>query len=228
MRPIPLRHILTFITLCLLTGGFDLVLTRYIFQSLPPTGFRELACTLLFVGILYAAEIAIYRAFLSFFPFPQGYIQAGTRQEFIYQICLLFYLIFFNSLINNRVIPAPLMRIIYLLLGANLGRNTYCSGVILDPPLIRVGHDTLLGQDCLLYAHAIEGQDIAHYPITIGSNVTVGARAIIMPGVSIEDGAIVAAGAVVKKGCQIKANEIWGGVPAKKIKMACGITDAIF
>jgi acetyltransferase-like isoleucine patch superfamily enzyme len=51
--------------------------------------------------------------------------------------------------------------------------------------------------------------------VIIGSDVWVGAHAIILPGVSIGDGAVVAAGAVVTK--DVPAYVIVGGVPAQKI-----------
>lgn len=51
--------------------------------------------------------------------------------------------------------------------------------------------------------------------IEIDSNVWIGCNVIILKGVNIGDGAIVAAGAVVLK--SILPNEIWAGVPAKKI-----------
>jgi len=51
--------------------------------------------------------------------------------------------------------------------------------------------------------------------VVIGSDVWVGAHAIILPGVKIGDGAVVAAGAVVTK--DIPPNTIFGGIPAKKI-----------
>jgi len=52
--------------------------------------------------------------------------------------------------------------------------------------------------------------------VTIGNDVWVGARSLIMSGVIIGDGAIVAAGSVVTK--NISAYEVVGGVPAKRIK----------
>lgn len=53
-------------------------------------------------------------------------------------------------------------------------------------------------------------------PVHIGRNVWIGANAVILRGVSIGDGAIIAAGAVVNH--DIPAHEIWGGIPAKKIR----------
>ncbi|MGE3149656.1 MAG: acyltransferase [Pseudorhodoplanes sp.] len=54
-------------------------------------------------------------------------------------------------------------------------------------------------------------------PISIGSDVWIGAHAIILSGVTIGDGAIVAAGAVVRE--DVEPNAIVGGVPAKQIGM---------
>lgn len=51
--------------------------------------------------------------------------------------------------------------------------------------------------------------------IVIGEDVWIGANVVVLKGVNIGPGAIVAAGAVVTK--SILPNEIWAGVPAKKI-----------
>lgn len=55
-----------------------------------------------------------------------------------------------------------------------------------------------------------------HAQITIGNDVWIGARAIIIDGVTISDGAIIAAGAVVTK--DVPPYAIVGGVPAKLIR----------
>ena len=52
--------------------------------------------------------------------------------------------------------------------------------------------------------------------ITIGDNVWLGAKCLIMQGVTIGDGVVVAAGSVVTK--SIPAYTIVAGTPAKHIK----------
>jgi len=53
-------------------------------------------------------------------------------------------------------------------------------------------------------------------PVTIGSDVWIGARAIVLDGVAIGHGAVVGAGAVVTK--DVAPYVIVGGVPAKVIR----------
>ncbi len=55
----------------------------------------------------------------------------------------------------------------------------------------------------------------------IGDEVWIGAGVIVLSDVVIGDGAVIAAGAVVTK--NVPPREIWGGVPAKKIKSIEGI-----
>jgi len=50
----------------------------------------------------------------------------------------------------------------------------------------------------------------------IGRDVWLGMNAVVSAGVTIGDGSVVAAGSVVTK--DVPPMEIWGGVPAKKIK----------
>ncbi|QTE31604.1 hypothetical protein J4E96_17175 [Pengzhenrongella sicca] len=52
-------------------------------------------------------------------------------------------------------------------------------------------------------------------PITIGNDVFLGLRALILPGVRIGDGSIVGAGAVVTR--DVPDNSVVGGSPARRI-----------
>jgi acetyltransferase-like isoleucine patch superfamily enzyme len=52
-------------------------------------------------------------------------------------------------------------------------------------------------------------------PIVIGNDVWLGTGSKILKGVSIADGAVIAAGAILNT--NVGENEIWGGIPAKKL-----------
>lgn len=53
---------------------------------------------------------------------------------------------------------------------------------------------------------------------TLHDNVLIGMGAIVMDGCIVESNSIVAAGSVVTQHTHIPAGEIWGGIPARKIK----------
>jgi virginiamycin A acetyltransferase len=53
--------------------------------------------------------------------------------------------------------------------------------------------------------------------IKIEDNVWIGANSVILDGAFIKAGAVIAAGSVVR--CNVGVNEVWGGVPAKFLKM---------
>ena len=85
---------------------------------------------------------------------------------------------------------------------------------------ISIGKGCIIARDAILRdydAHTIEQDGFEMMkPITIGDNVWIGNRAMILKGVTIGDGAIIAAGAIVTK--NIPAKTIAAGVPAKVIK----------
>lgn len=218
MRKITAAPVMVFISLLVLAvvlGGFS---SWLVLGWLPLADLRGVVLLLGAVLMIYLWAFVIYRAFLRVMPLKEGYIEEGSREEFGYHVYVLFYLLLFYPLTRNHLIPTPLMRLVYLALGARLGDNTYSAGCILDPPLTEVGANTIIGHDAVLFSHAIEGRHLSHAMIRIGDNATVGAKAIIMAGVSIGDGAIVAAGAVVKKGTRIGPGEVWGGNPARRLR----------
>ncbi|MHB9292830.1 putative 2,3,4,5-tetrahydropyridine-2,6-dicarboxylate N-acetyltransferase [Hollandina sp. SP2] len=104
-------------------------------------------------------------------------------------------------------------------IGRNVFINSGCR--FQDQGGISIGDGVLIGHNVVLatlnHDLAPEKRATLHpAPIVIGTDVWIGASAIILPGVTIGDGAIIAAGAVVTK--DVPANTIVGGVPAKIIK----------
>lgn len=215
MRKIVVSQIATFLALFLLAIALAIGTTATLLGPLPLGDFRGVALTLAAIILLYIYALLLYRLFLYFLPLREGEITAGSGQEFVYHVYMLFYLLLFYPLIGAGFLPMPLMRQFYLALGARLGANTYSAGLILDPIFVTIGRDSVVGQYALLVPHVIEGAHLAHNPIYIGNHVTIGAHAVILSGVTIGDHALIATGAVVTKGTQIGAGEVWGGVPAK-------------
>ena len=218
MRVIRPTQIAVFLMLLSVAATFAIATVMIFPGRLPLGDFRGVTLVVAAVFFLYLYGIAIYRLFLHFAPLKAGEIAAGSQQEFVYHVYVLFYLILFYPVMRSGFPPAPLMRLFYVALGARLGENTYSQGIIHDPPFINIGANSVIGQYALLVPHVIEGQRLAHYPIRIGNNVTVGAHAVVLSDVTVGDNAIVATGAIVLKGTHIGAGEFWGGVPARCLK----------
>ena len=103
--------------------------------------------------------------------------------------------------------------------------NINCT--VLDAPIsegaISIGDDCLIGPNVQLLAvsHAVKPTERLNKenfaaPIIIGSNVWIGAGAIILAGVSIGDNSVIGAGSVVTK--SIASNTVVAGNPAIKLK----------
>jgi hypothetical protein len=218
MRKISIWQILLFSSLFFLALACAIFSTDFLLGKVPSSDFRGIILFLFGLLIFYLYAIAIYRVFCKICPIKPGYIEINSKEEFGYHVYLLFYLILFYPIMRSGFVPVPLMRVFYLMLGAKLGSNTFSSGIILDPPFVSIGDNTLIGQYALIVPHVIENGKLAHFPIVIGDNVTVGAQSVVLSSVTIGDGAIVATGAVVSKGTVIGAGEIWGGIPARLLK----------
>ena len=182
----------------------------------------ELAIALV-ATVFYLGIIATYRAVFAVVGLPIGDIPFHSRAERVYHLHLLFFAVFFQPIMASVILPLPLMRAFYLALGARLGDDTYSGGILYDPLAVRVGAGSIIAQGSVVTPHVIERDRLAILPIAIGSGVTVGANSVILADVEIGDGAMVAAGSVVAKGTRIAAGEIWGGVPAKRLRAANGI-----
>lgn len=107
----------------------------------------------------------------------------------------------------------------------SIGKNTTIGfhTFIYASDKIEIGNDCLIAPFVYIVDsdHSAEkGKLINQQPnlsasVQIGNDVWIGTGAKILKGTLIEDGAIIAAGAVVSG--HVKNNEIFGGIPAKKI-----------
>lgn len=113
----------------------------------------------------------------------------------------------------------------------NIGNHVgISSSSILCRHSISIGNYVTIGGNTLIIdtdSHSVNSEDRNSIekdhkkakwgPVNISNNVFIGTRCIILKGISIGENSIVAAGSVVTK--SIPPNEIWGGNPAKRIKI---------
>ena len=134
--------------------------------------------------------------------------------------------------IGERCYIEPTFRCDYgynISVGENFYMNYDC--LLLDIAPITIGDNCMIAPGVHIYSathpipykerneQMIAGKSIClefGKPVTIGHNVWIGGRSVILPGVTIGDGAIIAAGSVVTK--DVPANTIYGGNPAQLIK----------
>ncbi|MEI6669042.1 MAG: DapH/DapD/GlmU-related protein [Acidobacteriota bacterium] len=113
----------------------------------------------------------------------------------------------------------PFLTLFHRMMGMRIGRRVQINTTIVgDANLIEIGDDTVIGGDVTLVAHAAEHGRLVIAPVKIGSRVTVGLLSVVFPGVTIGDGATIGAHAVLTKGTSVGAGEVWGGVPARRIR----------
>ncbi|MGA0556479.1 acyltransferase [Larkinella sp. VNQ87] len=108
-----------------------------------------------------------------------------------------------------------------IIIGERVFIGSYCEFNCTER--IIIGNDVNIASGCRFIDHnhgTKLGELIGKQPapkkvILIGDDVWLGCNVIVLMGVEIGNGAIVGAGAVVTK--SILPNEVWAGVPARKI-----------
>lgn len=73
-------------------------------------------------------------------------------------------------------------------------------------------YETHIGSDVLI------GHKVMIHGATLEDGCFIGMSATVMDDVVVETGAMVAAGALVTPGKRVRKGELWGGVPAKKMR----------
>lgn len=110
-------------------------------------------------------------------------------------------------------------------LGAQIGSDCriYSRIATSEPWLVSVGDRVTISSEVELITHDgsgwlfsdERGRRYRYAPVVIGSDVFVGARAVILPGVTIGDRCVIGAGAVVTR--NVAAGSVVAGSPARVI-----------
>ncbi len=96
--------------------------------------------------------------------------------------------------------------------GTYLNRNT----AVIATKSVTIGRDCRISWDVVIMdsdLHPLPNGELDSKAVTIGDNVWIGCRCIILKGVHIGNGAVIAAGAVVTK--DVPDSCVVGGVPAR-------------
>lgn len=218
MRKITPLPILRFSALVTIEFACAVAATRYFVMPWIGPDFRGVVAIISTVVLFYVLAITLFRLLQSLAPVPVGEIVVGSKGEQRAFLYMLHYLLLFNQLIFSRTLPFPIMRLLLRALGARMGDNSYCAGIMMDPQFVSVGRDSIIGNSAMIIPHVMEADQLAFYPVRIGDRATIGARAILMADVEVGDGATVAVQAVVTKGTHIPPGEVWGGTPARCLK----------
>jgi hypothetical protein len=115
--------------------------------------------------------------------------------------------------------PTPMSLLFYKMMGMKIGRgSTINTTKISDPSLIELGEKVTLGGSVTIVGHYGQGGILIIAPVKIGNACTIGLGATIMGGSTIGENAKILPHSVVMPKTIVGSGEIWGGVPAVKIK----------
>ncbi|AZZ51664.1 DapH/DapD/GlmU-related protein [Rathayibacter festucae] len=106
-----------------------------------------------------------------------------------------------------------------LRIGARVFINSGCA--FQDQGGVTIGDDCLIGHDVVFATlnHDLDPArrgDLHPAPIVVGSNVWIGAKAVLLAGVTVGDDAVIAAAAVVTK--DVPAGAVVVGAPARVVR----------
>ncbi len=219
MRQIPAASSVTFFGVNAVTATVAWAGTSALSKGLGLnwTGF---ALFLTGFAFFYAGNLLFLRLFLRRRPIPSGSVAAGSRTEYIHGVYQLFFIFFIAPISCSKIMPPPFTSLWYRFLGAHIGKNSFPShSYIADPHFVTLGDEVTMGYNSALTPHIMMGDTLEHGRIEIGNRVTIGVNALIYGHTKIGDGALVLANSSVVPGTRIGENEMWGGNPAKKVKI---------
>lgn len=218
MKGAPLDYLLSAFTLALV-GALSLGITAsasvFFFRPLAGPYFMlgDLLVFLLTFGILCAVAA---RVVLRGWPLGLGLIPMDDPRFTVWKLYTVLYEFGCGALKPFTIMF--LRPVVQQLFGARIGKDIALGGKLVDPHLIRIDDGAIIGEGSVVTAHSINSGSIFLAPVMLGRGATIGVGAVVYPGVVVGEGAVITANAVVRSGTQIPAGEVWGGVPAKRLR----------
>jgi hypothetical protein len=164
--------------------------------SLGAGGFLFLFCALLLTGLMARVLSRGVRP---------GRHPAASRTTLLWMFLNGMHTIVIRAFLP--LVPMTFFSMMYFrLAGCRIGRNVWITTpFLLDPYLISIGDGTVIGGDAVLTSHLFEKGILLLAPITIGSDCSVGAHALISPGVAVGDRATIGMRVILREGKRVSA-----------------------
>ena len=145
----------------------------------------------------------------------QSFVTIQWAWSMIFHKAALFFL--------PNLVPSFIGNTYYRLSGAKIGRGAQINTPnVNDCGSVTIGERVVIGGKAVINAHLTEKGELVMAPVVIGNDALIGTESIIQPGCTIGEGAVIASRAVVPKWTNVPAGEVWGGLPAKCIRLVDG------
>lgn len=185
--------------------------TKYFFMD-----YSVLADALLLVIFFIFFSALFLRVILWINPLSEGVFSTLSKEAFRWKLAICV-----AESGCSIFLPAVLIFLranFFRLFGAKIGKGVSIAGELIDPYLIEIGEYAIIGKNSIVLGHAITYDRLEIGRVKIGKRATVGVGSIVMPGVEIGDDSVIAPNAIVAPNTKVPPKELWGGVPARKIK----------
>jgi acetyltransferase-like isoleucine patch superfamily enzyme len=158
--------------------------------------FLFLFCALLLTGLIVRIMSLGVKA---------GRHPAASRTTLLWMLLNGLHTIVFRSFLP--LVPMTFFSTMYFrVAGCRIGRNVLITTpFLLDPYLISIGDDSVIGGDAVLTAHLFEKGMLLLAPVSIGRECSVGAQALISPGVTVGDRATIGMRVLIRERKRIPA-----------------------
>lgn len=164
--------------------------------------------------------LVVLKIIRTLFPLEEGIYSFGERPMF-YIWNLQGYLCFTNLFLQYDfgILPMQMKKFFYQLLGAKMGKGMIpIYGKLINPAFITIEEGVVIGPDATVDALAVmPGNKLVIGKVHLKKGVLIGTKAAVGPWVTIGENSIVSVMSMVPMFTQIPANEVWAGVPAKKV-----------
>jgi acetyltransferase-like isoleucine patch superfamily enzyme len=217
MKSSPIDYLLSTLALTAIGGLCWLVVAmagRHLFSHL--AAYEPVAGALGFLLIFGLISALCARILLRVQPLGEGVIGMDDKRFVVWKLYTVLYEFGCGALKPFTVMF--LRPVVQQLFGARIGKDVALGGKLVDPHMIELGAEAIIGEGSVVTAHAINSGSIFLAPVVIERSATIGVGAVVYPDVVVGEGAIVAANAVVRSGTRIPPGEFWGGVPACRLR----------